>query len=172
MSTTISARLKKAASEFQAGDSIGFGIRFGKKYRDPKTKADDWTNYEAVIFAKSQGQIDFYRSSLVEGSVVTITCREQCIDSREHNGTTYHSIKMLNAYLDDVNTMDGAPQGHAPVQQGYQQPAPQQAPQQNYQQPPAQQPAPQSPPGYSQNQPQGQYQQPPQSPHNPNDPPF
>jgi len=142
MSTTISTRLKKAASEFQAGDSVGFGIRFGKKYRDPKTKADEWTNYEAVIFAKSQGQIDFYRSALIEGSVVTITCREQCIDIREHNGTTYYSIKMLNAYLDEVNTME-APQ-QAP-QQNYQQPAQQAAPQQRAQQPQRQQPPRQQP---------------------------
>ena len=53
MATTITGKLNKPANIFQAGDSTGFGVRIGVKCRDPKTKADVWTNYSAVIFAKS-----------------------------------------------------------------------------------------------------------------------
>ena len=118
MTTSITGRLHKQASQFQAGESIGFGIRLGVKYRDPKTKQDDWTNYSAVVFAKAPAQIQFYQSVLVEGSIVEVSCDQLKIESFVgQNGTTL-TIDMLNAKLGFVH---------------YQQ-APQQAPQNNYQQ--------------------------------------
>ena len=41
MSTTITGKLNDAASQFQAGDSTGFGVRIGVKARNPKTKEDE-----------------------------------------------------------------------------------------------------------------------------------
>ncbi|HHZ70465.1 MAG TPA: hypothetical protein EYN54_09380, partial [Methylococcaceae bacterium] len=72
MATTITGKLNKPANVFQAGESTGFGIRLGVKYRDPKTKEDAWCNYSAVIFAKSAGQIQFYQNALIEGSIVEV----------------------------------------------------------------------------------------------------
>ncbi len=127
MSTTITGKLNKAANQFQAGDSTGFGIRLGVKYRDPKTKQDDWCNYSAVIFAKSPGQIQFYQSALVEGSVIEVSCEQLKIDSYNGNNGAVLSIDMLNAKLGYVHT------GQAPQQQQPQQQQ-QQAPQNNFQQ--------------------------------------
>jgi single-strand DNA-binding protein len=124
MATTISGRLKKAANEFQAGESTGFGIRIGKKYYDRATKSEAWTNYEAVVFAKKPNQVDFYRNALIENAVVTITAHDLAIDSREHNGTTYLTIKMLNSQLEGVFN-NNQQQNNQPTQR--QQP-PQQAP--------------------------------------------
>jgi len=140
MSTTITGKLNKAANQFQAGDSTGFGIRLGVKYRDPKTKQDDWCNYSAVIFAKSPGQIQFYQNALIEGSVIEVSCEQLKIDSYDGNNGAVLSIDMLNAKLGYVHTSQ-APQQQ---QQQQQQQAPQnnfqqQAPQNNFQQQPQQQ---------------------------------
>ena len=148
MATTITGKLNKAANQFQAGESTGFGIRLGVKYRDPKTKQDEWTNYSAVIFAKAPGQIQFYQSALVENSIVEVTCDQLKIDSFDGNNGPVLSIDMLNARLGYVYSQqqvsapqinNGGFQQQAPAQQsgGFQQQAPQQqggfqAPQQNY----------------------------------------
>ena len=141
MSTTITGKLNKSATQFQAGDSTGFGIRLGVKYRDPKTKQDDWCNYSAVVFAKAPGQIQFYQSALVEGSVVEVSCDQLKIDSYDGQNGQSLSIDMLNARLGYVHT------GQAPQQQSQQRPQQQQsAPQpqqQGYQQPQQQQQQPQ-----------------------------
>ena len=88
MSTTITGKLNKAANQFQAGESTGFGIRLGVKYRDPKTKQDEWTNYQAVIFAKAPGQVKFYQDVLIEGSVIEVSCEQLKIDSFDGTNTT------------------------------------------------------------------------------------
>ncbi len=130
MSTTITGKLNKAARAFQAGESTGFGIRLGVKYRDPKTKQDEWTNYQAVIFAKAPGQIQFYQNALVEGAVVEVFAEQLKIDSFQGDNGNILTIDMLNARLGYIYS----PQGQAPqqnfqqAQQGYAQQ--QQAPQQ------------------------------------------
>jgi len=138
MSTTITGKLNKAANQFQAGDSTGFSVRLGVKYRDPKTKQDEWTNYQAVIFAKAPGQIQFYQNALIEGAVIEVTCEQLKIDSYDGTNGTMLSIDMLNARLGYVFSGTQQPQQQAAPQQ-YQQQVPQQAPQQQYQQPAPQQ---------------------------------
>ena len=149
MATTITGKLNKPANMFQAGESTGFGIRLGVKYRDPKTKEDAWCNYSAVIFAKSAGQIQFYQNALIEGSIVEVSAEQLKVDSFQGDNGAILSIDMLNARLGYVHTAQGAPQqqqnnnqGHNNNQQqnqggfgGQQQQAPQQqAPQQQQQQ--------------------------------------
>ena len=69
MSISVTGKLNKAANQFQAKDSKGFGVRLGVQFYNRETKQKEWTNYEAVIFAKAGAQADFYQSSLVEGSI-------------------------------------------------------------------------------------------------------
>jgi len=139
---SITGKLNKAATQFQAGDSTGFGVRLGVKYRDPKTKQDDWCNYSAVIFAKSPGQIQFYQSALVEGSVIEVSAEQLSIESFQGNNGPMLSINMLNARLGYVHTgqqqgQQQQPQQRQPQQQqqAQRQPAPQ-GYQQGYQQAP------------------------------------
>ena len=128
MATTITGKLNKAATQFQAGESTGFGVRLGVKYRDPKTKQDEWCNYSAVIFAKSPGQIQFYQSALVEGSVVEVSAEQLSVESFQGNNGPMLSINMLNARLGYVHTGQQQGQGQQQRQQPQQaqrQPAPQ-----------------------------------------------
>jgi len=155
MAHTITGKLNKAATTFQAGDSVGFGLRLGVQYYDRETKQKEWTNYEAVIFAKPGAQADFYASSLVEGSIVEVSGQQQKIKRFEGQNGLSLSIELIDAKVGYIGTVgtgqhkQQAQQGYsqqpaqntyAPQQQGYA-PAPQQRPapqpqQQQYQQAP------------------------------------
>ena len=127
MATTITGKLNKPANIFQAGESTGFGIRLGVKCRNPKTKEDVWTNYSAVIFAKSPGQIQFYTEALVKDSVVEVSAEQLMVDQFDGDNGAILSIDMLNARLGYVHTgQSQAPQqqqqqGFQQQQQGFQQ---------------------------------------------------
>jgi hypothetical protein len=155
MATTITGKLNKAATQFQAGESTGFGVRLGVKYRDPKTKQDEWCNYSAVIFAKSPGQIQFYQSALVEGSVVEVSAEQLSVESFQGNNGPMLSINMLNARLGYVHTGQQQGQGQQQPQQQQRQPQ-----QQAQRQPPPQ--------GYQQGRQQAQQPQQPQEMAEPN----
>ena len=130
MATTVTGKLNKDASVFQAGDSTGFGISIGVKYYDRETKQDAWTNYEAAVFAKAPAQVQFYQSVLVKDSIVEITGDKLAIKQYQGQNGLQLSIQLLDAKLGVAY----APQGAAPAQQpAAQRPAPQAAPQQGYQ---------------------------------------
>ncbi len=147
MSTTITGKLNKAATQFQAGESTGFGLRLGVKYYDRETKADAWTNFEAVVFAKAPAQVQFYQQALVEGAIVEVSGDKLKIRQFQGNNGLSLSIELLDAKLGFVYAPQSttnqaqAPQKQIPQQQSNQ--APRQAPQQYQQQqrPPMQQPA-------------------------------
>jgi len=144
---SVTGKLSKPANQFQAGESTGFGIRLGVKYRDPKTKAEEWTNYSAVIFAKSPSQIQFYQNVLVEGAIVTVGAEQLKVDSFDGQNGQVLSIDMLNARLTFAHNPNGQ---QAPPQQqgGYGQ-----KPQTGYGQQQSRQ-SQQSPPQQAQRQPQ------------------
>lgn len=140
MAHTITGKLNKAATQFQAGESTGFGLRLGVQYYDREKKDKQWTNYEAVIFAKQPAQIQFYQSALIEGAIVEISGQQLKIKTFDGQNGQSISIELLDAKVGYIHT----PQGQQP-QQGFAQPqqqqqAPmqqpqQQATQQQYQQP-------------------------------------
>lgn len=138
MSTTITGKLNKDARVFQAGDSTGFGMSIGVKYYDRKTKSNEWTNYKVAVFAKAEGQVNFYTNSLVAGSVVEVSAQNCKIDSFQGNDGPVISIELLDAKIGFIHTGE-APQQQAkpkPQQQRNQAPPQQQAyqPQQGAQQ--------------------------------------
>ena len=99
MSVTVTGKLNKAANKFQAGESLGFGVRLGVKFYNRETEAQEWTNYEAVIFAKQGDQADFYESALVEGSVVEVSGSGCQIKTFEGSNGLIHSISILDSKL-------------------------------------------------------------------------
>jgi len=103
MGTTVTGKLNKPAQQFQAGDSVAFGIRIGVQYYDRESKNKEWTNYKAVIFAKAQGQINFLQDNLIEGSIVEITGERQKIEVYEGNNGPVYSIEILDAKLGYVS---------------------------------------------------------------------
>lgn len=163
MAHSVTGKLNKAATQFQAGDGTGFGVRLGVQYYDRETKQKEWTNYEAVIFANQPAQVDFYKSALVEGSVVELSGESLKVKTFDGQNGQQITLELVGAKLGYVYT---GQQNNAPAQSnsGYQQPqqqqpqynqAPQQksAPQKQYQQAPQQQ-APQQQGGNAAPQPQ------------------
>jgi len=144
MATTITGKLNKAANEFQAGAYTGFGIRLGKQYYDRETKSKEWTNYEAAVFTNNTQQIEFYRSSLIEGAVVEISAEAEKIKQFNGNNGPVLSIELIDCKIGYVAS------GQQPQQYAQPQQAPQMAPQQPMQQQP--QYAPQQAPAYGQPQ--------------------
>ena len=131
MSTTITGKLNKAATQFQAGESTGFGLRLGVKFYDRESKSEQWTNYEAAVFAKAPAQVQFYQQALVEGAIVEVSGDKLKIRQFQGQNGLVLSIELLDAKLGAVF----APQGQQAAQQ---RPAkhPQQPQQQAYNQAP------------------------------------
>lgn len=114
MAHSVTIKLNKPAKEFQASGSIGFNVRGGVQYYNHKTKQKEWTNYSATIFAKASGQIDFYRSALVEGAIVEIGSKQLMIDVFQGNNDAVYTIGMVDAWLGSINNLGHAPQQSAP----------------------------------------------------------
>ena len=141
MAHTITGKLNKAAREFQAGESLGFGINIGVKYYDRATGQNEWTNYRAAIFSKNQAQIDFLRSALIEGSIVEVSGESIKVDKfQKDDGSTMITLELNNARLGYVGSLGQSNQAPQQRAQGFHNPPQQQAPQQMQQQAP-QQPA-------------------------------
>lgn len=157
MATTITGKLNKPASQFQAGESVGFGLRLGVKFYDRESKSDQWTNYEAVVFAKQPAQVQFYQSVLVEGSVVEVTGDKLKIRQFQGNNGLSLSIELLDAKLGFVYAPQAAQQQIPAPQQQMQQQQRQQ-PQRAYNQAP-QQPRQAPPQDYQGQMPQQGYNQ-------------
>jgi single-strand DNA-binding protein len=146
MAISITGKLNKAANQFQAGESIGFGVRLGVRYYDRETQQNKYTNYEAVIFAKAPAQVQFYQQALVEGSVIELSGTTQKIKSFDGQNGQVLSIEIHDAKLGFVHTGNQPQQQQQAQQQQYQQR--QQVPQQQQQrqQPMQQQPQYNEPP--------------------------
>ena len=115
MSHSITIKLSKPANEFAAGESIGFNIRGGVQYYDRKTKQKEWTNYSAVIFAKAERQIDYYRQVLIENAVVELGCKHLKIDVYDGQNGQVLSLEMIDAWVGSVN--QSAPRQEQSAQQ-------------------------------------------------------
>ena len=132
MSTTITVKLNKDANQFQAGESTGFGVRGGVQYYDRETKSKEWTNYEAAVFVRNPGQVQFYQEALVAGSVVEITGKSQKIRQFQGQNGLLLSIEILEASIGYIHKAEAQQQQYQqPAQQPAQyQPTPSQPPQQ------------------------------------------
>lgn len=127
MGVSVTGKLNKAATQFQAGDSVGFGVRVGQKFYCRESKKDEWCNFEAVIFAKAPAQIQFYQQVLVEGAVIEISGDKQRIKQFQGQNGLQLSIEILDAKLGYVFNPNQQPAQQALMQQP-QQPAYNQAP--------------------------------------------
>ena len=72
MTHTVTGELNKAARSHQSQAGTTFFVDIGEKNYNFKTKANEFTNYSAAVFAKD-GQIQFYSDALVEGAIVSVT---------------------------------------------------------------------------------------------------
>ena len=129
MSHTVTAKLNSAARQHQGQAGTTFFVSLGEKNYNHKTKTNEWTNYDAALFAKD-AQVAFYADALVENAIVSVSGTGIILDAS--NPEYKPKLVIQDAKLCFVNSPQGA---SAQPQQGFEQQAPQQQPQQGYQQP-------------------------------------
>ncbi|HHK4124201.1 TPA: hypothetical protein ACQTCB_000042 [Yersinia enterocolitica] len=112
MGHTITIKLQKPAREFAAGDSIGFGIRGGVRYYDRKSQKNEFTNYQAVIFAKEGKQAEFYREALMEGAIAEVFGESIKVDVYDGQNGQSITLELNNARLGfiEAGNKQGKPQ--------------------------------------------------------------
>lgn len=119
MSITVTGKLNKEATIFQAGESTGFGVRIGVKYYDRQTKQNEWTNYKAAIFVRNESQAQFYRQALVKDAIVELTGKQAKIESYESQNGTVLSIELIDASIGFIHSEqrnNNAPQNQQQAQ--------------------------------------------------------
>lgn len=109
MSISVTGKLNNPANEFQAGASKGFGFRLGVKFYNRETKEDEWTNYEAVVFAKEGAQSNFYKQVLAKGSIVEVSGSGCHIRTFNGNNGPVNSIAILDAKLGFMFSPENSP---------------------------------------------------------------
>ena len=122
MSHTVTGKLNKAARRYDNQNGSTFFVSVGEKNYNYKDKKDEWTNYEAALFAKD-AQINFYESALIEGSIISISGTGLIID--DSNKDYKAKLVIQDAKLVYINYDNGSQQ-QKPSSQPQQQKAPQQ----------------------------------------------
>jgi len=111
----------------QDGQSTMYIVELSEMVKDYKTSVKTYSNYSAMLFAKSPGAIEFYNSALAEGSFVVISAEKIKVEQRENQGKNYVTLHMDNPRLENANySSNAAPAQQAPQQSGFNQPPPQQ----------------------------------------------
>ena len=132
MTHTVTSKLNKDARQHPNASGVTFFVSLGEQNYNFKTKAKEWTNYDAALFAKD-GQIAFYQQVLVAGAIISVSGTGIIMVKQDGYDP---KLELQDAKLvGNWDCQQVAPQAQAaPMQQ----PQPQQAPQQNYQSHPQQ----------------------------------
>mgnify|MGYP007032525386 FL=1 len=125
----VSGQLRKAPFVKVLQDSTMFAVELSEMIKDYKTGDKVYTNYSALLFAKSEAHVNHYNNVLVENNFIVLTSEKLKIEVSQCG--KYTKLQMDNARLENSNFIQGNVQPQQ--QQGFQQQ------QQQYQyQPPAQ----------------------------------
>ena len=92
------------------GQSKMYAIELSEVTQDYKTQEKSYTNYRAVLFAKTQAAKQFYDNATAQDSFVVLTCEKLKVESRDHEGKTYITLSMENAKLEGANFAESSPQ--------------------------------------------------------------
>lgn len=113
MSHTVTAKLNQPARQHQGSAGTTFFVSLGEKNYNHKTKTNEWTNYDAALFAKD-AQVQFYADALVENAIVSVSGTGIILDAS--NPEYKPKLVIQDAKLGFVHSPQGTQQ--QPVQQG------------------------------------------------------
>ena len=151
MPHSVTCKLNNDARQHQGQAGTTFFVSLVEKSYNFKTKQNEYTNYEAALFAKD-AQIDFYAKALVKGSIIEVSGTGILLEV-DPSGQYPPKLAIQDAKLGFVNDQlaESSNQQSVPQQQ--------QAPQQYQQAPQQQQPYPPYNGAPQQQAPQGAQQQ-------------
>jgi len=140
----VHGQLRKAPFIKNLADSTMYAVELSEMIKDYKTGEKTYTNYKAILFAKSEAHVNHYNTTLIEGNFIVLTSDKLKVEVSDCG--KYTKLYMDNARLEGSGFIQASPQ-----------PAQQAAPQQ---QAPARQAPQQQQGGFKENkgfnQPQGQ----------------
>ena len=137
----VHGELRKAPFVKVLAESTMFAVELSEMIKDYKTGEKVYTNYKAILFAKSEAHVNHYNNTLVEGNFIVLTSEKLKVEVSPCG--QYTKLFMDNARVE----------GSGFIKQNQ---APQQA-QGGFQQKPQQQASQRS--GFDEQQPAPQYQQ-------------
>jgi transcription initiation factor TFIID subunit TAF12 len=142
---SVHGLVRKAPMIKQLQDSTMFIVELAEMVKDFKTGEKTYSNYKAMLFAKTEAAIAYYTKATAEGSFIVLVSEKIKVETFDANsGKTYITLMMDNARLEGAHfDNDNQPSQQVPQQQ-QQAPAQQAAPQQQPQQQPNNQQPPQS----------------------------
>lgn len=119
-----------------------YAVELSESYKD-KDGQRQYTNYRATFFA-SEAQVNWYDHAFVKGRVISASCEQLSVQQREHNGTNYITLELLQPRLvfsqrepqQQSGQQSGQQGGWGAPQQPKPQPKPQQKPAQQNNEPP------------------------------------
>lgn len=115
-----------------------YAVELSESYKD-KDGQRQYTNYRATFFA-SEAQVNWYDHAFVKGRVISASCEQLSVQQREHNGTNYITLELLQPRLVFSQREPQQQSGQQSGQQGGcgapQQQQPQQKPAQQNNEPP------------------------------------
>lgn len=74
-----------------------YAVELSESYKD-KDGQRQYTNYRATFFA-SEAQVNWYDHAFVKGRVISASCEQLSVQQREHNGTNYITLELLQPRL-------------------------------------------------------------------------
>lgn len=119
----VHGQLRKTPFVKVLQDSTMFCVELSELIKDYKTGEKTYTNYKAILFAKSEAHVNHYNQTLVEGNFIVLTSEKLKIEVSPCG--QYTKLFMDNARLEGSGFIQG--QQAAPQQAAPQQQAPQQA---------------------------------------------
>lgn len=124
MPHTITGQIRKDVFTKTGSSSKGewkmYAVELSESWKD-KDGQRQYTNYRATVFGSSPAAIQYYDQVLVKDSCASFTSDTLQVNQREHNGTNYITLELVNPRLVFANSGGHSNQSASGAQQRPQQ---------------------------------------------------
>lgn len=87
-----------------------YAVELSESWKD-KNGDRQYTNYRATVFGSSPAAIEYYDKVLVKDGCASFTCDTLQVNQREHNGTNYITLELVQPRLVFAQYKEGQSQG-------------------------------------------------------------
>ncbi len=102
MPHTITGQIRKDVFTKTGSSAKGewkmYAIELSESWKD-KDGQRQYTNYRATVFGSSPAAIQYYDQVLVKDGCASFTCDTLQVNQREHNGTNYITLELVQPRL-------------------------------------------------------------------------
>jgi len=102
MPHTITGQIRKDVYTKTGSSAKGewkmYAVELSESWKD-KDGQRQYTNYRATVFGSSPAAIQYYDQVLVKDGCASFTCDTLQVNQREHNGTNYITLELVQPRL-------------------------------------------------------------------------